>query len=66
MGYFAVQMWLTVRYLQNKMRTIGSKYLNLLGLLDSYVRFSNILRTYDVAPHTQDKQPGMGSQWRYL
>ena len=34
----------------NKIRTIGSKYLNLLGLLDSYVRFSTILRTYDVAP----------------
>ena len=32
------------------MRTIGSKYLNLLGLLDFYVRFSDILRTYDVAP----------------
>ena len=32
------------------MRTIGSKYLNLLGLLDSYVRFSTILRIYDVAP----------------
>ena len=31
------------------MRTIGSKYLNPLGLLDFYVRFSDILRTYDVA-----------------
>ena len=32
------------------MRTIGSKYLNPLGLLDFHVRFSDILRTYDVAP----------------
>ena len=32
------------------MRTIGGKYLNLLGFLDFYVRFSIILRIYDVAP----------------
>ena len=45
------------------MRTIGSKYLNPLELLNFRVRFSDILRTYDVAPHTQDNQPGMGSQF---
>ena len=32
------------------MRTIGIKYLNPLELLDFYVRFSTILRIYDVAP----------------
>ena len=32
------------------MRTIGGKYLNPLRFLDFHVRFSDILRTYDVAP----------------
>ena len=32
------------------MRTIGSNRLNPLGLLDFRVRFSTILRIYDVAP----------------
>ena len=32
------------------MRTIGRRYLNPLELLDFYVRFSTILRIYDVAP----------------
>ena len=43
------------------MRTIGGKYLNPLGLLDFRVRFSAILRIFDVAPHTQDNQPGISS-----
>lgn len=55
-----------IRFAEKEIIAPLSQYLNLLGLLDFYVRFSVILRTYDVAPHTQDNQPGMGSLWHYL